>query len=269
MASGARTIRQGRLGKHNLRLVQKDGRVYGLVDGEICVDGTDADEVWGRLHRDAGKADPKYFGYAGARNRFRAFFPNGFHSDGFASQECDYKLAAGAKLDVTAPLAEALNGSGLGQAVLSVFQATNMLSRFEIARIADVLRGRDADAFVQAAARFADDATAATLSAIERVLGPHDCAIWTVATYLPFLWRPEAHMFLKPEATKDFAVRVGHPFASVYRAQLDFDVYLSLLDLANETSNELSDLDPRDRIDIQSFIWVVGDYREDREEVHP
>ena len=76
-------------------------------------------------------------------------------------------------------------------------------------------------------------------------------------------------MFLKSKATKDFAVRVGHPFASVYRVQLEFDVYLSLLDVANETSNELSDLDPRDRIDIQSFIWVVGDYRDDREEVYP
>ena len=269
MATSARTIRQGKLGKYNLRLVQKDGHFYGLVDGKKCVDGADAEDVWRRLRRDAGKTDPKYFGFAGARSRFLKFFPNGFHSDGFASEERDYKLAASTKLDATAPLAEALNGSGLGTAVLSAFQATNMLSRFEIARIADVLRGRDADAFVRAAARFADDATAATLSAIERVLRPNDCAKWTVTTYLPFLWRPEAHMFLKPEATKDFAVRVGHPFASDYRAKLELDVYLSLLDLANETSNELSDLEPRDRIDIQSFIWVVGDYREDREEVYP
>ena len=269
MAARARTVRKGTLGKRSLRLVQKDGHFYGLVDRQKCVDGTDADDVWRRLHHDAGKADPRYFGYADARSRFLKFFPNGFHSDGFSSQERDYKLAAKRKLDATAPLAEALSGSGLGNAVLSVFHATNMLSRFEKARVASVLRGRDADAFVQAAARFADDTTAAALSEIKRVLGPHDCAKWTVATYLPFLWRPEAHMYLKPEATKDFAVRVGHPFASVYQAQLEFDVYTSLLDLADETSNELSDLDPRDRIDIQSFIWVVGDYREDREKVYP
>ena len=90
-----------------------------------------------------------------------------------------------------------------------------------------------------------------------------------MATYLPFLWRPDAHMFLKPEAAKDLGVRVGHPFASVYRAQPELDVHLSLLELADETSNELSDLDPRDRIDIQSFIWVVGAYRDYREEVYP
>ena len=89
--------------------------------------------------------------------------------------------------------------------------------------------------------------------------------MWTVATYLPFLWRPDAHMYLKPEATRDYATRVGHPLASLYKPQLNFDVYTSLLDLADETSRELSDLDPRDRIDILSFIWVVGDYKEDSE----
>ena len=36
-----------------------------------------------------------------------------------------------------------------------------------------------------------------------------------------------------------------------------------------QTVNELSDLAPRDRIEIQSFIWVVSDYREDREDVYP
>ena len=95
------------------------------------------------------------------------------------------------------------------------------------------------------------------------------CAKWTVATYLPFLWRPEVHMYPKPEATKDFAARVGHPLSSVYEAQLNLDVYASLLDLAERTSNRLSDFRPHDRIDIQSFIWVVGAYSDEREEVYP
>ena len=60
---------------------------------------------------------------------------------------------------------------------------------------------------------------------MERALKPHDSAKWTVATYLPFLWQPEKHMFLKPEVTKDFAARVGHRFATDYEARLDFSVY--------------------------------------------
>jgi hypothetical protein len=93
-------------------------------------------------------------------------------------------------------------------------------------------------------------------------------AKWTVVTYLLFLWRPDTHMFLKPEVTKDFAARVGHRFASDYEARLHLPVYESLLDLVAKTAPELSDLKPQDGIDIQSFIWVVGDYREDREDVY-
>ena len=104
MPARVRTIRKGTLGKRNLRLVQKDGRFHGLVDGEICVEGSDADDVWRRLHHEAGRTDPKYFGYAGARTRFLKFFPNGFRSEGFGSQERDYKLAAKRKLDEAAPL---------------------------------------------------------------------------------------------------------------------------------------------------------------------
>jgi len=79
---------------------------------------------------------------------------------------------------------------------------------------------------------------------MERALRPYDAARWTVVTYLPFLWRPEAHMFLKPEVTKDFATRVGHRFASDYEPRLRLDVYQSLLDLVSETEQELADLEP-------------------------
>jgi hypothetical protein len=104
---------------------------------------------------------------------------------------------------------------------------------------------------------------------MERALKPHDAAKWTVVTYLPFLWRLEAHMFLKPEVTKDFAERVGHRFASDYEPRLNPEVYGSLLDLVAETEAELVELEPRDRIDVQSFIWVVGSYEEDAEPPRP
>lgn len=266
--SKAETIRSGRLGKKELRLVWMNGRFFGLVDGKPCTEGDDAEEVWRGLQDDAGKTDPNYFGFDGARNRFRTFFPNGFHSDGYASQERDYKLAAKAKLDAAAPLGEAVDGTGFGEAALAAFRATNMLSPFEKTRLQDVLRGPHADDFVRAAARFTIAPGKSELAAMEQALKPHDSAKWTVVTYLPFLWRPDTHMFLKPEVTKDYATRVGHRFASDYEARLHLPVYESLLDLVARTERELADLHPRDRIDIQSFIWVVGDYQEGRETVY-
>ncbi|TBG15998.1 hypothetical protein [Rhizobium leguminosarum] len=266
--SKAETIRTAKLGKKELRLVRMNGRYFGLADGIRCAEGESADDVWRQLHDDAGKSDPKYFGFDGAKKRFLTFFPNGFRSDGYSLQERDYKLAAKVKLDDTAPLEEAVDGTGLGEAVLAVFRATNMLSPFEKTRLQDVMRGTHADDFVRAAARFTLDGSKSQLLAMEQALKPHDNAKWTVATYLPYLWRPDAHMFLKPEATKDFATRVGHRFASDYEARLSLSVYEGLLDLVSKTERELADLRPRDRIDIQSFIWVVGDYQEGREAVY-
>lgn len=266
--SKAETIRRGKLGKKELSLVRMKGRFFGLAGRKIVVEGDDEEDVWRQLHDDAGKSDPKYFGYDGARKRFLKFFPNGFHSAGYASQERDYKLAAKAKLDETVPLEKAADGKGFGEAVLAVFRATNMLSPFEKTRLQDVLRGPRADDFVRAAAGFTLEGGKAHLLAMEHALKPHDSAKWTVATYLPYLWKPEAHMFLKPEVTKDFAARVGHRFADEYEPRLLLPVYESLLDLVAKTERELAHMQPRDRIDIQSFIWVVGDYREGREAVY-
>lgn len=268
-----KTLKETKLDKTLLRLVDTGKAFVGVavVDGavKLQVEGATADDTWRRLHDEVGKANPNYVGFDGARNRFLRFFPGGFHSSEYEERERGYKVAAKAKLDREAPVEKAAAGNGFGEAVLSVFRATNLLSPFEKTRLQEVLRGPAADRFVQAAARFALGETTPALLDMERALKPHDNAKWTVVTYLPFLWRPEIHMFLKPEATKDFAVRVGHRFASDYEPRLAVPVYESLLDLAVRTADELSELKPRDRIDVQSFIWVVGDYRDDREAPAP
>lgn len=265
----ANTIRKGTLGKTELALVSSEGRFYGLADRRIVTEGDDADDVWRRLHDEAGKANPSYFGFSGARARFLHWFREGFESAAYTASERDYKVAAKRRLDEAAPVEAAATGSGFGEAALAAFRATNLLYPVEKSRMQAVLRGPDADTFVRAAARFALGETRAGLAAMERALKPHDNARWTAVTYLPFLWRPDQHMFLKPAVTQDFAARVGHRFVQDYEARLMVGVYESLLDLVGRTETEISDLKPRDRIDVQSFIWVVGDYREDRETPQP
>jgi len=203
-----------------------------------------------------------YFGFDGARSRFLKLFPGGFQSGQFATEERDYKIAAKAKLDESVPLEQAATGTGNGTAILRAYQATNLLSPFEKTRLQPLLRGSDADAFVQAAARFALGETKPALASMERLLQSHDNAKWTVVTYLPYLWRPDAHMFLKPTVTRDYAERIGHPFAHDYSASLDIGVYERLLDLTAQTRTAFADLHPRDNIDLQSLIWVVGDHPE-------
>jgi hypothetical protein len=262
-----KTIREANVGKLLLRLLRRDGTFIGLIfsadgGGKAQIQGDSAEDVWRRLHDEAGKANPRYFGFDGARARFLRFFPDGFRSERYAAQERDYKVEAKSKLERTVPLTEAATGSGLGEAVLSVFRATNLLYPLEKSRLQPLLRGPDASSFIRAAARFTMGETKPALLEMERLLKSYDSAKWTVVTYLPFLWLPENHMFLKPEVTKVFAARVGHRFALDYEPRLQIGVYESLLDLVAESADELADLRPRDRIDVQSFIWVVGEYDE-------
>lgn len=262
--AGLKTIRNEIVGKATLRVVDTGGHYVGLLisDGKqkARVDGEDPDEVWQDLRSQLGRASDAYFGYDGARSRFRHFFPDGFQSQAFEDSERQYKLDAKTKLDEKVPLERALTETGHGEAILSVFRATNLLSPFEKTRLQPLLRGPHADRFVQAAARFALGDIGPALRDMQDLLTQDDNAKWTVVTYLPFLWRPEEHMFLKPVVTRDFAERVGHPFALDYDPALKPNVYSSLLDLVKATRQEVHDLEPRDNIDLQSFIWVVGEY---------
>lgn len=259
-----KTIREAQVGKARIRLIKQGARLAGVVivgdQVKERVDGDDPDAVWLELQNLAARNTPAFFGYNGAENRFLKIFPEGFTSDAYVERERGYKLAAKRRLDETVPLEQALSGAGYGEAVLAAFRATNLLSPFESTRVQELLRGSHADQFVQGAARFATGETKRGLKMMEAAAKPHDIAKWTAITYLPFLWQPAQHMFLKPEVTKSFAERVGHRFANDYRPALDLDVYASLLDLARTTAEKISRLGPEDNIDVQSFIWVVGAY---------
>lgn len=259
-----KTLREARLRNAKIRLLQTNDGFAGIMiptEGDhTTIRGDDPDDLWRRLHDEAAKNDPSFFGYEGARGRFLRIFRDGFKSAAYPEYERDYKLAAKKKLDEGLPLDSALNGSNLGEAALMVFRATNLLSPFEKSRLQEALRGPHADAFVRGAARFAQGEVRDGLAAMEKSLKPHDVAKWTVVTYLPFLWSPNQHMFLKPTVTQNFASRVGHRFANDYVPQLDEAVYESLLDLAGQTEREIAALGPQDWIDVQSFIWVVGEY---------
>lgn len=261
-----KTIRQGTVGKAILRLVQTSTGYSGVVlvdDKREIIDGDDPDDVWRQLHAVVARLNPHFFGYNGARIRFLHFFPEGFADARYISDERDYKWNAKTILDKAAPLGEALSGKGFGEGALSAYRATTLLSRFEKARFEPLLKGPEADDFIQAAAAFTQGDGRHALGTMAAILKRHDSAKWTVVTYLPFLWKPAEHIFLKPEMIRAFAERVGHPFAYIYKPELDIAVYDSLLDLAKTTKEKVVDLSPRDMIDIQGFMWTAVKYKEE------
>jgi hypothetical protein len=254
-----------RLGKHTIRWQQnKAGDFSGLVIsngkmGDVLHD-QEEDRLRARLRNQAGKLEPNYFGMAGAIARFLKFMPGGFQGERIR-QEREYKLKAHEKLNATLTAAQAAAATAMDAArVRAAAVWINLLSPYESMHLKEAMEGPSGPIFLKAAAKFAAGDVNAAAEAMRQAMRRHGPFTWPIATYFPFLWDPEQHMFLKPTVTRDFAERIGHRFQYDYDPLASQAVYDSLLDLTKHTRNAIADLKPRDNIDVQSFIWVVGGY---------
>ena len=85
---------------------------------------------------------------------------------------------------------------------------------------------------------------------------------WPVVTVFGFIAQPERHVFLKPNAMRAAARTYGRVL--LYEPRPSWISYEGFLDFARAVWRDLHDMRPRDMIDIQSFLWVLGseEYRE-------
>jgi hypothetical protein len=79
---------------------------------------------------------------------------------------------------------------------------------------------------------------------------------WPVVTVFGFIAQPRRHMFLKPNVTRVAAARYGYSLD--YQPRPNWNTYAQLLNLVAVVRRDLTDLAPRDMIDLQSFLWVQG-----------
>jgi hypothetical protein len=79
---------------------------------------------------------------------------------------------------------------------------------------------------------------------------------WPLHTVFGMIGNPREHIFLKPRVTQAAAERYAFDFQ--YKSRPNWDTYQSLLDFAAQVRENNRDLKPRDMIDLQGFIWVLG-----------
>ena len=79
---------------------------------------------------------------------------------------------------------------------------------------------------------------------------------WPIITVFGFMAQPDQHIFLKPNVTRVTATEYDFPFQ--YQSRPAMETYASLLEFAAQVRHDLRDLEPKDMIDIQSFLWVQG-----------
>ncbi len=79
---------------------------------------------------------------------------------------------------------------------------------------------------------------------------------WPLQTVFGFIADPQQHIFLKPMVTKRAADKYQYDFK--YQSRVNWETYQSLLELAQLIKSDTAKWKPKDLIDMQSFIWVLG-----------
>ncbi len=204
------------------------------------------------------------------RRKFLRFFPGGFADPKYYDWERGYKWEAHLRWEdvLSKQIHHALIGeqnfAEVARRAVTIESRTNLLFSFEKMALRDAVKSAaGARVFAEGLYEFlygrGNDRskfelwceTVASLPRRQtRVL------TWPLVTVFGFIALPDTHIFLKPMVTRAAAREYGFDFQ--YQSRPSWTTYESLLEFARTVEADLTDLEPKDMIDIQSFLWVQG-----------
>lgn len=196
--------------------------------------------------------------------RFRRVFPLGFLDPNFGPWERDYKLRAVTfaqeefAADRLAALFAEERHDRVFEVVLAAVAKTNLIHpRWERSKLAAL----DAGARREVAAGLfeflhGDAPYPERLERFGSILGEYGVGKWTIASYLGFIYAPEERPFVKPQAVQ-YAANALHRDLH-YDSRPNARTYEAVIRLHTDVRAELGKvgLEPRDMIDVQTFLWV-------------
>jgi hypothetical protein len=204
------------------------------------------------------------------RKKFLRAFPKAFKDPKFLAWERDYKVEAHEQWNELLGkkeyhrLIQAKAYDEVARRALRVESRTNLLFSFEKMALRDAVRTADgARVFALGlyqwlhGTRLIDERFEAFVEAVEALPRRQTRVLtWPLVSVFGFIAQPQAHLFLKPNITKEAAKVYHFPFA--YSSRPSWATYENLLEFAALVKDDLADLGPRDMIDVQSFIFVLG-----------
>jgi Protein of unknown function (DUF3553) len=204
--------------------------------------------------------------FAEMKEAFLRLFPDGFYDPKYLDEERNYKLEAGALLANTLGRTElsALLQTGdhaeITRLAVAVMDKTNLVFPNEkMAFKAGLATERGRELFARALDNllYGSAEYRPRFEAFTDILEQIGANKWPLATYYSFIAFPKEQMFLKPDVTKRAAEACN--FELNYRVELNWWTYESLLRFTKNLEELISDLKPRDNIDMQSFIFCIGE----------
>jgi hypothetical protein len=204
------------------------------------------------------------------RRKFLRFFRKGFYDQKYIDWERGYKWAAHEEWqeklgrEKFGALLESGSYGEVAAQAARIESRTNLLFSFEKMAFRDAVKSEDgARTFAQALYGFlygvasADKRFAAYAQSLGKLpVRQTRVLTWPLLTVFGFIAEPTSHIFLKPRVTQ--AAAEAYDFDFHYKSKPSWDTYFSLLSFANQIKKDFPDLKPRDYIDLQSFIWVMG-----------
>lgn len=204
------------------------------------------------------------------RKKFLHNFPEGYHDPKYIDWERNYKWQAHVAWQEQLNkkeferLLNARKYEEAAQRAVKIETKTNLLFSFEKMALRDAVKiPAGAKAFTiglyeyihgksKMEKRF--EAFADVLSLLPR--RQTRVRTWPLQTVFGFIASPDEHIFLKPRVTQVAAEAYNYNFE--YESRVNWNTYESLLGFAEQVRKDTVDLKPRDMIDLQSFIWVMG-----------
>jgi len=203
--------------------------------------------------------------------KFLGLFKAGFRDPAYFERERNYKVAAHELLSSSLDpgqfrtLLDQAEYEEICTRSLRVVNATNLIFPNEKMALRDGVASPEAKErfavslgdllYGAAAVRDRFEHWCETLHAIE-------APKWTIATYFQFLAFPNEFMFLKPTVTQDAADVCG--FELNYRPELNWLTHRCVQEFSEYLRGEIASLEPRDLIDVQSFIWCIAPGKYDK-----
>ena len=80
---------------------------------------------------------------------------------------------------------------------------------------------------------------------------------WTIVSYFQFLIHSNNHMFIKPPLIQNITDIVGYDIK--YKLKLNWNTYNRVQKFAKYLKGNINELEPKDMIDMQSFICCVSE----------
>lgn len=202
--------------------------------------------------------------------KFQHYFPGGYKGKKYLAWERNYKWEAHLKWEeklnraVFRALLQQEDYPEIAKRAISIESKTNLLFSFEKMALRDAVKDPGpAKLFAKGLYNFLHgtkpmqekfenyrDMIAQLPVKQTRVL------TWPVLTVFGFIAQPAVHMYLKPTVTKAAAKKYKFDFN--YSSKPGWNTYESLLKFAEQVRKDTAKSGPRDMIDLQSFIWVMG-----------